>query len=54
MINQAHIDDFPMTEPTVIMMTHDLQEKLKRERMSSEEGPGSNARFLISCQNPWR
>ena len=27
--------DFPNTEPTVVMMTHDLQEKLKQERAQS-------------------
>ena len=31
-IEQARMDDFPMTEPHVVMMTNDLQEKLKRER----------------------
>lgn len=43
-----------MTEPTVVMMTQDLQEKLKRESMSSKRDGGGETRYLISCQNPWR
>jgi len=38
-----------MTEPTVVMMTQDLQEKLKRENMSSKNVGGGDATFLISC-----
>ena len=36
------------------MMTHDLQEKLKQERMSHGSADGNQNRFLISCKNPWR
>ena len=43
-----------MTEPTVVMMTQDLTEKLRREKDSTKKGGGRDGRFLISCQNPWR
>ncbi len=42
-----------MTEPTVLMMTHDLQEKMKKERIQKSTSGGAN-RMLISCLNPWR
>lgn len=42
-----------MKEPTVIMMTHDLEEKMKRERAISNVKGGKENRFLISCTSPW-
>ena len=46
--------DFPNTEPTVIMMTHDLQEKLKQERLNQGVASGSGKGYIISCKNKWR
>jgi len=31
-IEQANAEEFEMSGPTVLMMTHDLEEKLKREK----------------------
>jgi len=42
-----------MNEPTVVMMTHDLEEKMKRERAILKEQGGAENRFLISCTSPW-
>jgi hypothetical protein len=52
-IEQAKMDQFPMSEPTVMMMTSDLQEKMKRERASMKADGESGNCFLISCNNPW-
>lgn len=47
--------DFVMTEPTIVMMINDLQDKVKKEKLiSKSKGGGSEQRFLFSCQNIWR
>ena len=54
MIDQAKTEHFPLTEPTVMMMTHDLQDRLKHEKQNSKASGGGQDKYLISCNNPWR
>ena len=42
-----------MSEPTVQMMSHDLLEKIKREKANQEVSGGGGNKYLISCTNVW-
>ena len=53
-IDKSNLDNFPMTEPTVILMTADLHEKLRNEKMKSNTGGDGSGKYLWSCHNYWR
>lgn len=48
------MDEFPRTEPNVVLMIHDLESKMKDDLRSQGATAGSATGGLISCKNAWR
>ena len=55
MLTPVLMAEFEISEPLVVMMTHDLQDKKNQEiaiSLAAASGK-SQDRFLISCMDPW-